>query len=606
MRCRRWPTASATCSRGGGEPEQRVIIALPDGPEFVAALFGTLKIGRGGGDGQPGAQARRRSRYFFEYTRAPGRLVAPRQPARRSRRRAPRLRSRPACWWSATGTLARRLAAPSPDLETFPTHRDDAGDLALLRRHDRPAQGGRRRRHRSFANTTRRLRPGRPRLTRGRRHALGAQALLRLRDGLESVLPVRGRRAVVLFPEPATAESSSSRSARHRPTVLINVPTMINQMVSHPDAARQDLSSLRLATSAGEALPAELLRALEGDASASSCSTGSAPPRCGTSSSRTVPARCAPARSARWCRASRCRSCDDEGRELPAARSAGSGCAATRARSATGSRWRRRAQAFRGEWYVSGDLIATRRRRLLHLLRPRRRACSRSVGQVAGARRGGGLPAPAPGRLRGGGGRGRRRERPREAARVRGRAASSARAWPRSCKRSSRERLEPYKAPREVVFVTTRCRARTWARWTGGGSESRKSRRADLGLSGRLGVVLRAEQVAHPPRRGRSGCRDLIALRTIPFAGRSLHLTAGEGDGPKGRWFASPAETPARRGCEPQPRRVHTKPAVSAGGVSGSRGGHPHRRSAYYHSPTPPGASARTSARRIETIPLAT
>src|SRR5439155_1414298 len=29
----------------GVQPEQRVMIALPDGPAFVAALFGTLKIG---------------------------------------------------------------------------------------------------------------------------------------------------------------------------------------------------------------------------------------------------------------------------------------------------------------------------------------------------------------------------------------------------------------------------------------------------------------------------------------------------------------------------------------------------------------------------------
>jgi acyl-CoA synthetase (AMP-forming)/AMP-acid ligase II len=29
----------------GVAPEQRVIIALPDGPDFVAALFGILKIG---------------------------------------------------------------------------------------------------------------------------------------------------------------------------------------------------------------------------------------------------------------------------------------------------------------------------------------------------------------------------------------------------------------------------------------------------------------------------------------------------------------------------------------------------------------------------------
>src|SRR5262249_17109280 len=29
----------------GVEPEHRVLIALPDGPEFVAAFFGTLKLG---------------------------------------------------------------------------------------------------------------------------------------------------------------------------------------------------------------------------------------------------------------------------------------------------------------------------------------------------------------------------------------------------------------------------------------------------------------------------------------------------------------------------------------------------------------------------------
>src|SRR2546427_8965707 len=29
----------------GVEPEDRVLIALPDGPEFVATFFGTLKLG---------------------------------------------------------------------------------------------------------------------------------------------------------------------------------------------------------------------------------------------------------------------------------------------------------------------------------------------------------------------------------------------------------------------------------------------------------------------------------------------------------------------------------------------------------------------------------
>jgi acyl-coenzyme A synthetase/AMP-(fatty) acid ligase len=62
----------------------------------------------------------------------------------------------------------------------------------------------------------------------------------------------------VLFDERCTPEVIFSRVVRHRPTILIAVPTLINQMVNHPDAARQDFSSLRLATSAGEGLPEEL------------------------------------------------------------------------------------------------------------------------------------------------------------------------------------------------------------------------------------------------------------------------------------------------------------------------------------------------------------
>ena len=53
----------------GVMPEQRVIVALPDGPEFVAALFGILKIGAAvvmvNPELKPDAIA-----YFFSYTRA--------------------------------------------------------------------------------------------------------------------------------------------------------------------------------------------------------------------------------------------------------------------------------------------------------------------------------------------------------------------------------------------------------------------------------------------------------------------------------------------------------------------------------------------------------
>jgi benzoate-CoA ligase family protein len=66
--------------------------------------------------------------------------------------------------------------------------------------------------------------------------------------------------AGVVFPERSTPERLFELIEAHRPTILVNVPTMMAAMVAHPTAASRDLSCLRLCTSAGEALPAELAR----------------------------------------------------------------------------------------------------------------------------------------------------------------------------------------------------------------------------------------------------------------------------------------------------------------------------------------------------------
>lgn len=64
--------------------------------------------------------------------------------------------------------------------------------------------------------------------------------------------------AAVVFPERSTPERIFQLVDRYRPTLLIQVPTMIQAMVDHPEADRHDLSCVRLATSAGEALAPEL------------------------------------------------------------------------------------------------------------------------------------------------------------------------------------------------------------------------------------------------------------------------------------------------------------------------------------------------------------
>jgi benzoate-CoA ligase family protein len=72
---------------------------------------------------------------------------------------------------------------------------------------------------------------------------------------LAALFPFAVGAAGIVFPERSTPEKIFELIAGHRPTILVNVPTMMAQMVGHPE---HDLSCLRFCTSAGEALPREL------------------------------------------------------------------------------------------------------------------------------------------------------------------------------------------------------------------------------------------------------------------------------------------------------------------------------------------------------------
>ncbi len=62
----------------------------------------------------------------------------------------------------------------------------------------------------------------------------------------------------VVFPQRTTPELLAELIGRHSPTIVVNVPTMMDAMVNHPQAEAWDLSSLRLCISSGEALPDDL------------------------------------------------------------------------------------------------------------------------------------------------------------------------------------------------------------------------------------------------------------------------------------------------------------------------------------------------------------
>src|SRR5688572_32637900 len=115
---------ASVLSSAGVAPEQRVIIALPDGPDYVAALFGILKIGAVvvmvNPELKPDA-----IEYFFEYSRATVALVAA-ERADAFRAAAGRAAHAPALLVVGGGDWESRLAAAPETWRNFPTHRDDA------------------------------------------------------------------------------------------------------------------------------------------------------------------------------------------------------------------------------------------------------------------------------------------------------------------------------------------------------------------------------------------------------------------------------------------------------------------------------------------------
>ncbi len=76
--------------------------------------------------------------------------------------------------------------------------------------------------------------------------------------GTNLLFPFAVGGATALFSERSTAEKMFEVIKRYKPTILTTVPTMINSMLNVPGASAEDVSSLRFCYSAGEALPKEL------------------------------------------------------------------------------------------------------------------------------------------------------------------------------------------------------------------------------------------------------------------------------------------------------------------------------------------------------------
>ncbi len=338
----------------GVEAEQRVLIALPDGPEYVGALFGALRIGAVVVMVNPYLRPDA-IRYFYQYTRAKVALVqaetrAAFEEAADDARHLKRL------FVVGDADVDAALAACPAELETFPTHRDDPAiwlfsggtsgrPKAAVQSHASYAYAAEAYGKHVIGYREDDITISVPKLFFG--YAMGANLFF----------PFAAGASTVLYPERSTPETLFQKIARHRPSILINVPTLVQQMVAHPAASDQDLSCLRLATSAGEALPVELYRRwierfgvelLDGLGTAEMwhifISNRPGAVRPGTLGTA-VPGYDVRVR-------------DDDGRDLPPGEV---GALWVRGGARAIGYWQRMEgtkRAFRGEWYVSEDMLS--------------------------------------------------------------------------------------------------------------------------------------------------------------------------------------------------------------------------------------------------------
>jgi benzoate-CoA ligase family protein len=247
----------------GVRPEERVLLVLADSVEFVALWYGTQKLGAVTAEAYTFLQPKDYA-YYLDYTRASV-VVADATTVERVREAAASSRwLRQVLVVGADVELRAgeasfdALAADAPDeLEAAPTTRDDiaiwkftTGSTGLPKAAVHPA-------HSALLS-----------FDWYARGVLGLQEddvvlpVPKLFFGyardLTALYPFGVGAAGIVFPERTTPERIFELVEQHRPSILVQVPTMMAAMTAHAEAPRQDLSCLRLCTSAGEALPREL------------------------------------------------------------------------------------------------------------------------------------------------------------------------------------------------------------------------------------------------------------------------------------------------------------------------------------------------------------
>lgn len=234
-----------TLADHGVKRGDRVLIVLPDGPQFVGALFGIFRMGAVVVMLNPDLTSE-----------ATGAIIGTSRPAVVvvSEDRADGIQEAASTWKPEMLVVGSGFALPRVEVETVPTAPEEPA-MWLFSGGTTGVPKAVPQSHRSLVNTTKLYGQGTLGLVPGDITIAVPKLYFGYATGSNLLFPFSVGASTVLFEEPSTPLALFDRIERHRPTVMINVPSAINQMVNHDGARSRDLSSLRIATSAGEALP---------------------------------------------------------------------------------------------------------------------------------------------------------------------------------------------------------------------------------------------------------------------------------------------------------------------------------------------------------------
>lgn len=236
-------------------PEQRVLVCMQDRPEFVYAWFGAIKAGAVVTQVNPLLPAADYS-YYLDYVKPQFAFVdeAAFEALETARERSRFLeRDNMILADDLDAWLCTRLG----HVELWPTRRDDPA-VWLFTSGSTGQSKGAVHSHAHFPFNTEVYAKSYIGMREGDVTISGARLYFGYATGTNLMFPFAVGATTILFREAPTAERLFALIERHRPSVLTAVPTLINKMLEEAGANPPDLSSLRFAWSAGEALPRDL------------------------------------------------------------------------------------------------------------------------------------------------------------------------------------------------------------------------------------------------------------------------------------------------------------------------------------------------------------